>query len=71
MPFELTNAPTASIDFMNRVFKLYLNKFRVAFIDDILIYSKDKDEHTKHIKIILQILRDHQLYASYQSANFS
>ena len=71
MPFELTNAPTASIDLMNRVFKLYLNKFRVAFIDDILIYSKDKDEHTKHIKIILQILRDHQLYASYQSANFS
>ena len=63
MPFGLTNAPVAFMDLMNRVFRPYPDKFVVVFIDDILIYSKDKEEHGKHLRTVLQILREHQLYA--------
>jgi len=47
---------------MNRVFKFYLDKFLVVFIDDILVYSMDRDEHTTHLRAVLQTLREHQLY---------
>ena len=59
MPFGLTNALVAFTDLMNRVIRLYLDKFVVVFIDDILIYSKDKGEHADHLRMVLQTLRDH------------
>jgi hypothetical protein len=70
MPFGLTNAPAAFMDLMNRVFKPYLDKFVVVFIDDILIYSKTKEEHSKHIRIVLQTLREHKLYAKLKKCDF-
>ena len=63
MPFGLTNAPVAFMDLMNRVSQPYLDQFVVIFIDDILIYSKSQEDHEKHLQIVLQTLRDKQLYA--------
>ena len=63
MPFGLTNAPTTFMDLMNRVFKPYLDQFVVVFIDDILVYSRSGEEHERHLSIVLQTLRDKQLYA--------
>ena len=65
MPFELTNAPAAFMDLMHRVFQLYLDKFVIVFVDDILIYSQSEWEHEYHLRIVLQLLRDHQLYAKF------
>ena len=65
MPFGLTNAPAAFMDLMNRVFGPYLDKFVIVFIDDILVYSCSKEEHAKHLRIVLQTLREHQLYANF------
>nr|GEX08533.1 putative reverse transcriptase domain-containing protein [Tanacetum cinerariifolium] len=61
MPFSLTNAPAVFMDLMNRVCKPYLDKFVIIFIDDILIYSKDKEEHEEHLKTILELLKREQL----------
>ncbi|GKC39858.1 putative reverse transcriptase domain-containing protein, partial [Tanacetum coccineum] len=57
MPFGLTNAPVVFMDLMNRVCKPYLDKFIIVFIDDILVYSKDEEEHGKHLKIVLELLK--------------
>ncbi|GJS53054.1 putative reverse transcriptase domain-containing protein [Tanacetum coccineum] len=57
MPFRLTNAPAVFMDLMNRVCKPYLDKFVIVFIDDILVYSKDEEEHGKHLKIIMELLK--------------
>ena len=65
MPFRLTNAPTNFMCLMNNVLSKYLDRFVVVFTDDILIYSKTKEEHDEHLKIILQVLREHQLYAKF------
>ena len=70
MPFGLTNAPAAFIDLMNRVFQLYLDQFVVVFIDDILVYSKDAQEHEQHLRIVLQILREKQLFAKLRKCDF-
>ena len=59
MPFGLTNAPITFMDLMNRVFKPYLDQFVVVFIVDILVYSKNKEKHEKHLHVILQTLREH------------
>jgi len=59
MSFGLTNAHATFMDPINRVFRPYLDKFMVVFIDDILIYSKDKEEHANHLRAVLQILREH------------
>nr|GEZ08465.1 putative reverse transcriptase domain-containing protein [Tanacetum cinerariifolium] len=70
MPFGLTNAPTMFMDLMNRVCKPYLDKFIIIFIDDILIYSKEKEEHEKHLKTILELLKREQLYAKFSKCDF-
>ena len=70
MSFGLTNAPAHFIYLMNSVFMTELDKFVVVFIDDILIYSKSKEEHAEHLHIILQRLRDHQLYAKFRKCAF-
>ncbi|RVW79757.1 Transposon Ty3-G Gag-Pol polyprotein [Vitis vinifera] len=70
MPFGLTNAPAAFMDLMNRVFKPYLDQFVVVFIDDILVYSRSREEHEGHLSIVLQTLRDKQLYAKLKKCEF-
>ncbi|KAL4035579.1 hypothetical protein IC575_004282 [Cucumis melo] len=69
MPFGLTNAPTVFMDLMNRIFHRYLDQFVIVFIDDILVYSVDRESHEEHLRIVLQTLREKQLYLS--SANVS
>nr|GEX75985.1 reverse transcriptase [Tanacetum cinerariifolium] len=70
MPFGLTNAPTVFMDLMNRVCKPYLDKFVIVFIDDILIYSKTKEEHEVHLKLVLESLRKEKLYAKFFKCEF-
>jgi hypothetical protein len=71
MSFGLTNAPAYFMYLMNKVFMEYLDKFVVVFIDDILIYSNDEEEHEKHLHMVSQKLRDHQLYAKMSKCEFS
>ena len=70
MPFELTNAPAAFIDLMHRVFQPHLDQFFVVFIENILIYSKSEEEHGDHLRVVLQVLRDHRLYAKFSKCEF-
>jgi hypothetical protein len=70
MSFGLTNAPAYFMYLMNSVFMQELDKFVVVFIDEILIYSKNSEEHAKHLHVILQRLRDHYLYAKFSKCEF-
>ena len=70
MPFGLTNAPAVFMCLMNNIMHKYLDKFVVVFIDDILIYSKTEEEHKEHLKIVLQELREHQLFAKFSKCDF-
>ncbi|GJS43165.1 putative reverse transcriptase domain-containing protein [Tanacetum coccineum] len=70
MPFGLTNAPAVFMDLMNRVCKPYLDRFVIVFIDDILIYSKSRKEHEGHLKLILKLLKEEELYAKFSKCEF-
>nr|ABA93571.1 retrotransposon protein, putative, Ty3-gypsy subclass [Oryza sativa Japonica Group] len=70
MSFGLTNAPAFFMNLMNKVFMEYLDKFVVVFIDDILIYSRTKEEHEEHLRLALDKLREHQLYAKFSKCEF-
>ncbi|GJX76343.1 putative reverse transcriptase domain-containing protein [Tanacetum coccineum] len=70
MPFSLTNAHVVFMDLMNRVCKPYLDKFVIVFIDDILIYSHNKEEHANHLRIILELLKKEKLYAKFSKCDF-
>ena len=70
MPFGLTNAPTEFMDLMNRVFRPYVDQFVVGFIDETLVYCKDAQEHEKHLRIVLETLREKRLYAKLNKCDF-
>ena len=70
MPSKLTNTPATFMDLMHRVFQPYLDQFVVVFVDNILIYSQSEDEHEDHLQIVLQALKDHQLYAKFSKCEF-
>jgi len=70
LPFGLTNAPTTFMSIMNGVFHSYLDIFILIFIDGIIIYSRSIDEHKEHLRIVLQTLRENQLYAKFSKCDF-
>ncbi|KAK2452132.1 hypothetical protein QL285_011125 [Trifolium repens] len=70
MPFGVTNAPGVFMEYMNRIFHSYLDKFVVVFIDDILVYSKTEEEHAEHLRIVLRTLQEKKLYAKLSKCEF-
>ena len=70
VPFGLTNALATFMCLMNNVFSRYLDKFVLVFLDDILIYSKNEEEHEEHLRLTLQLLREHHLYAKLSKCDF-
>ena len=70
MSFGLTNAPTYFMNMMNKVFMEFLDKFVVVFIDDIMVYSKNEQEHKEHLHLVLGKLKEHQLYAKFSKCEF-
>jgi len=70
MPFGVTNVLVVFMDYMNRIFKSFLDKFVVVFIDDILIYSRTQEKHVEHLRLVLGVLREKQLYAKLSKCEF-
>ena len=70
MPFGLTNAPTVFMDLMNRVFRPYLDKFVIVFINDILVYSSNKSDHERHLRMVLQTMLVKKLYTKFYKCEF-
>ncbi|XP_058726068.1 uncharacterized protein LOC131597384 [Vicia villosa] len=70
MPFGVTNAPGVFMEYMNRIFRDYLDQFVVVFIDDILIYSKSEEDHEDHLRTVLQVLKERKLYAKLSKCEF-
>ena len=70
MSFGLTNAPAAFMDLMNRVFRPFLDRFVIVFIDDILVYSRSDVKHKHHLRTVLQTLRENELYAKFSKCEF-
>nr|GFA26545.1 reverse transcriptase [Tanacetum cinerariifolium] len=70
MPFGLTNTPAVFMDLMNQIFHEFLDKFIILFIDDILVFSKSKEEHEDHLRIVLQTLRQEKLYTKFSKCEF-
>ena len=70
MSFELTNTPAAFMDLVNQVFRLYFDRFVIVFIDDIMVYSRSTEEHAMHLRLVLQTVREHQLYAKFSKCEF-
>ena len=70
MPFGLTNTPVAFMGLRNKVFQQYLDKFVIVFMDDILVYSKSKENHVRHLTLVLNKLREHRLYAKFSKCQF-
>ncbi|GKF51837.1 putative reverse transcriptase domain-containing protein, partial [Tanacetum coccineum] len=70
MIYGLTNAPAVFMDLKNHVCKPYLDKFVIVFIDDILIHSRNKEEHANHLRIILELLKKEKLYAKFSKCDF-
>ena len=70
VPFRLTNAPDTFMCLMNSVFSIYLDKFVLVSLDDILVYSKNQEEHEEHLRLTLKLLREHQLYAKLSKCDF-
>ncbi|KAK9153378.1 hypothetical protein Sjap_000858 [Stephania japonica] len=70
MPFRVTNAPAIFVDLMHRVLRPFLDRYVIVFIDDILIYSKTREEHERHLRDVLMTLREHRLYAKFSKCAF-
>jgi RNase H-like domain found in reverse transcriptase/Reverse transcriptase (RNA-dependent DNA polymerase)/Integrase zinc binding domain/Chromo (CHRromatin Organisation MOdifier) domain/Retroviral aspartyl protease len=70
LPFGLTNAPATFMHLMQRIFHLHLDRFTIVYLDDILVYSKSEDEHEKHLRTVLQLLRTNKLYAKLSKCSF-
>jgi len=70
MSFGVTNAPGVFMEYMNQIFHRYLDQFVVVFIDDILVYSKSEEEHAEHLRIVLQVLKEKQLFAKLSKFEF-
>ena len=70
LSFGLTNASVTFMDLMNRVIRPFLDQIEIVFIDDILVYSRSEEEHAMHLRLVLQTLREHQLYAKFSKCEF-
>ena len=70
MSFGLINTPVAFMDLMNREFQNYLDSFVIVFIDNILVYSKIEGDHMGHLRVVLQVLKEHQQFSKYNKCEF-